>query len=91
MGNVFVHIGDWMTSPRLLTTEEIERVISEALSGDTQFEVGDRIIDPVGRKGTVEDVVEKDDKMKICVVFDEMFNGIAVPMDPIVSKIRKIQ
>lgn len=96
IGRVIVYIGEWMATPRVRTIEEIDKIMMEAPPGESQFRVGDRIIDPLGHKGTVIDIDEKDGQMKIGVIFENLFlnetlKNQVVYADPIVQKIRRIK
>jgi hypothetical protein len=76
---------------KLPTGGDIRKVMREAPPGDTAFEVGNRIIDPMGSRGTVKEVLKEGDKMMLKVLFDEGYGDIVVGVDPVIGKIRKIQ
>lgn len=96
VGRVLVNIGEWMATPRVLTIEEIDKIMMEAPPGESQFRVGDRIIDPLEHRGAVVDIVEKDGKMKIGVIFENLFlnetlKNHVVYINPIEQKIKMIK
>lgn len=67
----------------------------EAPPGDSQFRIGDRIIDPLGHRGTVVDIAEKDGQTKIGVIFENLFlnetlKNQVVYVNPIEQKIKRI-
>lgn len=76
---------------KLPTAGDIKKAWEEAPPGDTHFEVGDRIIDTRGLRGTVKDIVEDDGKILLRVLFDKGYGNIVIGVDPVIGKIRRIQ
>ncbi len=76
---------------KLPTAGDIKKAWQEAPPGDTHFEIGDRIIDPMSEQGTVKDIVEEDGKVLLRVLFDKGWGDMVISVDPAVGKIRRIQ
>lgn len=71
---------------------DIKKAHDEAPPGDTQFEIGDRIVNGRGWTGTVKELLNKDAKLILKIEFDRHLGfpkGMALETDPVLDKVRR--
>lgn len=76
---------------RLPTSGDIAKAMQEAPPGDTHFAVGDRVINPIGNRGTVKDIITEKGETILQVLYDTGYAGRVVSVAPIAGKIRRIE
>ena len=86
---VFAEIAGY--TPQKPTAGDIAKAMREAPPGETDFSTGDRITNPLGRDGTVKEVLEEDGKVILKVLYDEGYGDMVIEVDPVVGKVRKIR
>jgi len=75
---------------KLPTPGDIKKAMKEAPPGDTDFTIGERIINPIGNTGTVKDIVKEDGTLYLKVLYDKGYGDSIVTVDPQRGKIRKM-
>lgn len=76
---------------KIRTPGDIQKALREAPPGDTDFAVGDRIVDPVSGTAEVKEVYEEDGVLWLRVLYDKGHGSMTCSIDPVQRKIKKLQ